>query len=79
MASRDIKEVVKEKYGEAARRVTAGEKGGCGCGASAIPCCDPISSNLYALGETAWVRQSHGPSEIRGRGTCAGFGLGRGD
>jgi arsenite methyltransferase len=57
MASRDIKEVVKEKYGEAARRVAAGEKGGCGCGASAIPCCDPISSNLYALGETAGLPQ----------------------
>ena len=57
MASRDIKEVVKEKYGEAARRVAAGEKGGCGGGASAIPCCDPISSNLYALGETGGLPQ----------------------
>jgi arsenite methyltransferase len=57
MASRDIKEVVKEKYGEAARRVAAGEGGGCGGGASAIPCCDPISSNLYALGETGGLPQ----------------------
>ncbi|MGA8223966.1 MAG: arsenite methyltransferase, partial [Candidatus Acidiferrales bacterium] len=54
MGSEGIKEVVKEKYGEAARRVSAGEAGGCcGGGASAVPCCDPISSNLYALGETA--------------------------
>jgi len=51
--SGDIKEVVKEKYGEAARRVTEGEKSSC-CGtASASSCCDPITSNLYTLGETA--------------------------
>jgi SAM-dependent methyltransferase len=53
MASEDIKEVVRNKYGEAARRVAAGETGGCGCQSSAIPCCDPISSNLYAASETA--------------------------
>jgi SAM-dependent methyltransferase len=47
MANQDMKEVVKSKYGEAARRVAAGEKSG------AIACCDPISSNLYASGETA--------------------------
>lgn len=52
MANQDIKEVVRSKYGEAARRVTAGENSGCGCTSSAIPCCDPISSNLYASGET---------------------------
>ena len=53
MANQDIKEVVRSKYGEAARRVAAGETSGCGCESSAIPCCDPISSNLYASGETA--------------------------
>ncbi len=53
MANQDIKEVVKSKYGEAARRVAAGENSGCGCASGAIPCCDPISSNLYASGETA--------------------------
>ncbi len=44
----EVKEVVKEKYGEAARRVTAGESNGC-CGASSalVDCCDPITSNLY--------------------------------
>jgi arsenite methyltransferase len=52
MASDDIKDVVRNKYGEAARRVAAGETGGCGCQPSAIPCCDPISSNLYAASET---------------------------
>jgi arsenite methyltransferase len=44
----NIKEVVKEKYGEAARRVKTGGGSSC-CGASA--CCgtdvDPITSNLY--------------------------------
>jgi SAM-dependent methyltransferase len=42
MAGTDIKEVVKEKYGEAALRVKAG---GC-CGATTAGC-DPITSNLY--------------------------------
>lgn len=44
----EMKEIVKEKYGEAARRVTSGISNGC-CGAkSAIDgCCDPITSNLY--------------------------------
>ena len=53
MASENIKEVVRNKYGEAARRVAAGEKSGCGCESSAIPCCDPISSNLYTADDTA--------------------------
>lgn len=44
----EVKEIVKEKYGEAARRVTAGGSNGC-CGASSalVDCCDPITSNLY--------------------------------
>ncbi len=53
MASSDIREVVKSKYGEAARRVKAGKGAGCGGGDNLIPCCDPISSNLYDAGETA--------------------------
>ena len=42
----DIKDVVREKYGEAARRVGTGTKGGC-CGTSTSCCTDPITSNLY--------------------------------
>src|SRR3954447_9373192 len=44
----ELKEIVKEKYGEAARRVTTGGANGC-CGGSALldGCCDPITSNLY--------------------------------
>lgn len=48
-----VQEIVREKYGEAARRVTAGDGSAC-CGASA--CCDgavdPITSNLYGLDQT---------------------------
>ena len=42
----NIKEIVKEKYGEAALRVVKGQGNGC-CGASALDGCDPITSDLY--------------------------------
>ena len=42
----DIKSVVQEKYGEAARRAAQGQTS-CGCGSSAGGCGDPITSNLY--------------------------------
>jgi arsenite methyltransferase len=44
--NQDIKEVVKEKYGQAAVRVKSGGSSCCGAGA-ATGCCDPITSNLY--------------------------------
>jgi len=44
--STDLKEIVKEKYGEAALRVVKGQGNGC-CGASAVDGCDPITSDLY--------------------------------
>jgi len=58
-ATSDLTAVVREKYGEAARRVLNGEgipadccgKTGC-CSGAAAPSCDPITSNLYATGET---------------------------
>ena len=50
-ASVALKGVVREKYGEAAKRASSGEKSSCGCGTS---CCsdehdsrDPITSDLY--------------------------------
>jgi len=48
-ASVDIKEVVKEKYGQAALRVTnkSGGSSCCGAAPSSELCCDPITSNLY--------------------------------
>jgi len=49
----DVKSAVRERYGQAALRVTTGEKTSC-CSTS---CCggseDPISSNLYTEAETA--------------------------
>ena len=44
--SGDLKEIVKEKYGQAALRVVKGEGNGC-CGSSALDGCDPITSALY--------------------------------
>jgi arsenite methyltransferase len=52
----ELMEIVKEKYGEAARRVTNGESNEC-CGASsALDCCgDPITSNLYDEGQAGQI------------------------
>ena len=47
MNDAQVKETVKQKYGQAALHVLAGERGDCGCA------CDPISSNLYDAAETA--------------------------
>ena len=44
----DVKEIVKEKYGQAATRAAAGQTSA-GCGATDGGCCDPITSNLYDL------------------------------
>ena len=53
MAERDeLKDLVKEKYGEAALRVTGGQGSCCG-GSSSRASADPITSNLYGCGETA--------------------------
>src|SRR5580692_1361085 len=48
MSNPDLKDVVKEKYAEAALRVTSGGSSCCGSSpATASGCCDPITSNLY--------------------------------
>jgi arsenite methyltransferase len=47
MAGTDIKTVVKEKYGQAALRVTSGGTSCCGATPASDLCCDPITSNLY--------------------------------
>jgi hypothetical protein len=51
---RNVKEVVREKYGQAAQRVAAGQANGC-CGASALDGCDPITSDLYNAAEAGEV------------------------
>ena len=61
MANESIKDVVKARYGEAAKRVVQNSGGKsaegapveCGCSTVATPCCDPISGNLYATNELA--------------------------
>src|SRR4051812_37648429 len=56
----DLKNSVKEKYGQAALRVSEGNTDASCCGTSA--CCgsttetwDPITSNLYEEGQTAGI------------------------
>jgi SAM-dependent methyltransferase len=48
--STDIKEVVKEKYGEAALRVSSGGSSCCGA-TPASDCCDPVTANLYDISQ----------------------------
>ncbi len=62
MVETTLRSVVQEKYGEAAKRASGGERGSwCGptsscCGASAdTSIYDPITSNLYDEGETAGI------------------------
>jgi SAM-dependent methyltransferase len=58
----DLKQTVKEKYGEAARRVITGKglpadcctTNAC-CEGSATPSCDPITSNLYDEAQTRQI------------------------
>ena len=48
----EVKEIVKEKYGQAALRVSTGGSSCCGASA-AVDCCDPITSELYDANQTA--------------------------
>src|SRR5215469_9526986 len=60
MSSENIKEVVREKYGEAAKRVSSGAGSSC-CGSSpssSIEGCDPITANLYEGGDAAVVPEA---------------------
>lgn len=52
----DIKEVVKQKYGEAALRVTSGGSSCCGA-APASNCCDPITADLYDVSQIQQIPQ----------------------
>ncbi len=55
MSSTDIKEVVKEKYGQAALRVTSGGSSCCGATASSGLGCDPITTNLYDAAQAGQI------------------------
>ncbi len=56
MGGADIKEVVKEKYGQAALRVNSGGSSCCGA-TSSTGCRDPITSNLYDLSQAQQIPQ----------------------
>ena len=58
----DIKQVVKEKYGQAATRVQSGKATCCGGASSLEACCDPITSKLYSAEEGANVPEDCAPS-----------------
>ncbi len=53
LQAKDIKEIVKEKYGQAALRVTSG--GSSCCGASPTGCGDPIMSSLYDVSQAGQI------------------------
>jgi len=52
MEDSTIKDVIKEKYGQAAQRIVAGKSSCCG---TASGDCDPITANLYDLNEAQEV------------------------
>jgi SAM-dependent methyltransferase len=52
MSTEQVRELVKEKYGQAALRAQSGASSTCcGTAPSADGCCDPITSNLYGVTE----------------------------
>ena len=53
-----IRDVVREKYGAAALRVSTGGSSCCGAAAALDGCCDPITSNLYSDGQTAQLPEA---------------------
>jgi SAM-dependent methyltransferase len=55
MSTTDIKEVVKEKYGQAALRVKNGGSMYCGASPAGLSSCDPITSNLYDTSQSEQV------------------------
>src|SRR5215831_15467824 len=57
MNEANIKETVKEKYGQAALRVHSGGSSCCGASAATDGCCDPITSNLYDAAQTGELPQ----------------------
>src|SRR5579863_3205826 len=55
MTESNIKEVVKEKYGSAALRVTSGGSSCCGAAPAQSCGCDPITSNLYDAAQSGEI------------------------
>jgi len=58
MSDQNLKEIIKDKYGQAALRVTTGGTSCCdGSPVGASDCCHPITSNLYDAAQTAQLPQ----------------------
>ena len=57
-ATSELKDIVREKYGQAASRVAGGKASCCGPAESASNCCDPITSDLYDAGEAGEVPEA---------------------
>jgi arsenite methyltransferase len=56
MPTENVKDLVREKYGQAAVRAKTGAGSSCCGGAAALEaCCDPITSNLYDAGQAGEV------------------------
>jgi SAM-dependent methyltransferase len=53
----ELKEIVKEKYGQAALRVHTGGSSCCGASAALDGCCDPITSDLYDAAQASELPQ----------------------
>ncbi|HEX7358989.1 MAG TPA: arsenite methyltransferase [Bryobacteraceae bacterium] len=53
----ELKEIVKEKYGQAAQRVNTGGSSCCGASAALDGRCDPITSNLYDVAQAGELPQ----------------------
>jgi arsenite methyltransferase len=49
----EIKDVVKQRYGQAALRVKGSGSSCCGAAPAVLDCCDPITSQLYDASQTA--------------------------
>ncbi len=52
MSNENLQEVVKQKYGNAAKQVAAGGVATCG-GGGELSCCDPITKDLYDASQTS--------------------------
>jgi arsenite methyltransferase len=54
----EVKEIVKDRYAQAALRVSSGGSSCCGASAAAEGCCDPITSNLYDASQQSELPES---------------------
>jgi len=55
MSTTDIKEIVKERYGQAALRVKSGGSSCCGAAPAGTASCDPITANLYDASQAGQI------------------------